>query len=588
MAVDSREQLIQNIPGNVASGLSDQTQQTARTIYSYEQDTNRLSRGDPQNTHIITRDSTRRQNISTALSIDTWNEPPAAYGATYPHNHVYQTPNGLVQEFDDTPNNVRYHRYHPAGTYVEVDSNGTEVRKIIGDNYYIVERNGYIFIGGEASITVSGKCSILVTNDCNLQVDGKLDAVVKNDINLTTSGNFNLNVKETFKVRADNLVVETVKYNHENLGEYNLRTNTFVQQMNKADISIQGPLTLYTKKYDMIVDTGAFTVQCNQFDLNSKEKFTVKSGSTASLDGSEVRLGGSTLHVQAGTVKASTNTKESVGSEFFLKTEGGPSAPEAPGAAVAPTVTNPQLTGLVTPAGRANPDRSPIPPLGQTSNRFMRAAIENDGGSGPSSTSLYPGYNTPVPYTGPEAQVAGNTPAAIVAAESVDSSTLINRTDFTGEEQISQYAKLKDLTTGAVFGHRIRAQAGLSVGDIAANLQALAVNVIDKLAERYGRGSFIITSGFRPEAQARGGSGTSQHSKGQAVDIQFPSLPAGEYANRAQELLSVIPFDQLILEYQTTGTGRPWIHISFTRDRNKRQFFTMMNHTRTSEIRTIT
>lgn len=578
MAINTSDLVAQELPSattTASTGLTDAVNTAAENLYNYEQDTNRLARGIAAGTVVDIKDSTRRKNIPVASSIDTWDEPLSPYGATYPHNNVYQTPNGLIQEFDDTPNNVRYHRYHPAGTYTEVDANGTEVRKIVGDNFYIIENNGYIFIGGEANITISGKCNIMVMNDCNLQVDGKLDAVVKNDINLTSSGNFNLNVKEAFKIKADSMVVETNKFNHKNVGAAVVETDTL-------DTKVLGAHTAKAATYGLKTD-----------------------GITTFNAGNEFQISASKIAAQTDLhVKNSVFVETEVHSPSFKGVaryaQYAVTAGSAPNGAAIPTdsnrtapsinnvvVTDPSTvitTGFVVPANRANPDRSGSSPIGQVTNRVIRAGIENDDGAR-STTQLYPGYNSSPPYISDSSlRVPDNINR--IETTPVDSSDIINRVGFSGEEQLSKYVKLKDLTTNAVFGHRLRAQAGLTEGQLAANLQALSVNVIDRLVERYGRGSFIITSAFRPATQSRGGQGLSQHGFGQAVDIQFPSISNSEYANRAQELLSVIPFDQLLLEYQSTGSGRPWIHISFSSQGNRRQYFTMYNHQRTTPIMT--
>lgn len=578
MAINTSDLVALELPSAAATGtgLTDTVDLAAENLYNYEQDTNRLARGVAAGTVVDVKDSTRRKNIPVASSIDTWEEPLSPYGASYPHNNVYQTPNGLIQEFDDTPNNVRYHRYHPSGTYTEVDANGTEVRKIVGDNFYIIENNGYIFIGGEANITISGKCNIMVMNDCNLQVDGKLDAVVKNDINLTSSGNFNLNVKEAFKIKADSMVVETNKYNHKNVGVAVIETDT-----------------LDTKVL------GAHTSKASTYGLKTDGVTTFNAGGEFQVTASKISAQ-TDLHVK-NSVFVETEVHSPIFKGVARYAQYAVTAGSAPiGAAIAtdsnrtaPTINNVVVTdpttvistGFVVPANRANPDRSGNPPIGQVTNRVIRAGIENDDGAR-SSTPLYPGYNSPAPYIPDSSLRAPTDNISRVESIPVDSNDIINRVGFSGEEQLSKYVKLKDLTTSAVFGHRLRAQAGATEGQIAANLQALSVNVIDRLVEKYGRGSFIITSAFRPAAQSRGGQGLSQHGFGQAVDIQFTSLPSSEYANRAQELLSVIPFDQLLLEYQSTGSGKPWIHISFSSQGNRRQYFTMYNHQRTTPIMT--
>jgi hypothetical protein len=130
--------------------------------------------------------------------------------------------------------------------------------------------------------------------------------------------------------------------------------------------------------------------------------------------------------------------------------------------------------------------------------------------------------------------------------------------DFSDEDispslQLSKNIKLADLTTSAHYPHNLRQQGGLDKLSLAKNLCELANNVLEPLIAKYGRSSFIITSGFRA------GSGTSQHLKGQAVDIQFPGLSQAQAAARAKEMAQFLDYDQMILEWH----GRnPVFHIS--------------------------
>ena len=88
------------------------------------------------------------------------------------------------------------------------------------------------------------------------------------------------------------------------------------------------------------------------------------------------------------------------------------------------------------------------------------------------------------------------------------------------------------------------------------NLFAIRDNVLNPLREKFGK-PIRITSGFRsPELnKSVGGKPTSQHTKGEAVDITA--------INRADnkelfELCKTLDFDQLIDESNLT-----WIHISY-------------------------
>lgn len=137
--------------------------------------------------------------------------------------------------------------------------------------------------------------------------------------------------------------------------------------------------------------------------------------------------------------------------------------------------------------------------------------------------------------------------------------------DTMGSDFLSTNYRVADLTTSPVLTKvSMQAQAGLTKCEVFENLSQLAKNVMEPLRARFGN-NFIITSAFRKPS----GNGRSQHIKGQAVDIQFPRLPADQYVHRIEEISKILPtFDQMILEYH----GRnPVIHISFNVNHNRRE-----------------
>lgn len=97
-------------------------------------------------------------------------------------------------------------------------------------------------------------------------------------------------------------------------------------------------------------------------------------------------------------------------------------------------------------------------------------------------------------------------------------------------------------------------------------LKELVNNLLQPLRERIGK-PFTITSGYRsPELnKAVGGSKTSQHNKGQAVDFVVKGLTPFEVCQIIAT--SGLDFDQLIYE----GT---WIHVSYSKGKNRRQLLT--------------
>jgi len=117
------------------------------------------------------------------------------------------------------------------------------------------------------------------------------------------------------------------------------------------------------------------------------------------------------------------------------------------------------------------------------------------------------------------------------------------------------------------------ASGDLSREEIVCNLKLLCINCLEPIYDRYNNS--FVTNTWRPRGI---GSPTSQHPKGQAADIQFRGVKKSDYFQIAQSIKDLVPFDQLLLEYKTTGTGLPWIHISFNKDGNRKQVLTLLNN----------
>lgn len=98
-------------------------------------------------------------------------------------------------------------------------------------------------------------------------------------------------------------------------------------------------------------------------------------------------------------------------------------------------------------------------------------------------------------------------------------------------------------------------------------LVALIEKVLDPLREAYGA-PIIVTSGYRCEKLNRlvGGAASSQHVKGEAVDIRTVSDKPEDNKKLYDLILKLkLPFDQLINEY-----GCDWVHVSYG-SRHRRQ-----------------
>lgn len=137
---------------------------------------------------------------------------------------------------------------------------------------------------------------------------------------------------------------------------------------------------------------------------------------------------------------------------------------------------------------------------------------------------------------------------------------------------LSPSFSLRSVSLGAVVSqYPIKAQGGISAEDIVCNLKNLAENVLEPLKAKYP--NMIVTSGFRT------GSGTSQHLKGEAVDIQIKNASKSFYMEVAKWIKDNLPYDQFLFEQKSYGTRMPWLHISLTRGRKQRgQVLTFFNN----------
>jgi len=100
-----------------------------------------------------------------------------------------------------------------------------------------------------------------------------------------------------------------------------------------------------------------------------------------------------------------------------------------------------------------------------------------------------------------------------------------------------------------------------------ANLQRIVTNLLQPVRNHLG--PIRISSGYRSKElnRAIGGSNKSQHSKGEALDIQF--WREGQMCNKEVYdwiIDNAVEFDQMINEFDFS-----WIHISLKKSNNRRE-----------------
>lgn len=462
-------------------------------LYYNEPDTNRLARHEEiSKTIVYKKDAALVKGVEVAGGT-TWDQSPNPYNAAYPFNHVTMSESGHVLEFDDSPYSERIHLYHKSGTFMEIDANGTQVTRIVGDGYEIYERNGYVHINGSLNVTVDGAANVLVKNGMNLDVRGVTNINVYNDVNLNVSGSLNASIAESFKLKASAVVIEG----------------------NTVDIRSNGGLTM-----------------SGSGDVN------VNAGGTLRADGSLVDI--------------------------------------ANGA------SNAVASGLAAPAGRQSPEMPEFNKLTVISRSAGAAGQYETPEEGDATVFQQKQINSGAIKseelnTGTQAE-AIPTPPNVIVPPGANCDIILMKQTFEPSFALSKNYTLAALTSN---GSRMPvAQQGLTPQAIVCNLKGLCENYLEVVRNLYP--NVVITSGFRRPGDVAASSKTSDHYLGSAVDIVIPNLDRKGHYEAIQRIQQLVPYDQLILEYQ--GATTVWIHGSFKYTGARKQSFTMRDHRRIGDM----
>jgi hypothetical protein len=102
------------------------------------------------------------------------------------------------------------------------------------------------------------------------------------------------------------------------------------------------------------------------------------------------------------------------------------------------------------------------------------------------------------------------------------------------------------------------------------NFKKLAANIFQPIREHFGK-PILISSGYRSAElnKAIGGSLSSQHCSGEAIDIDMDGtdITNAQIFNYIKDNLN---FDQMIWEFGT-DTNPDWVHVSFAANRSQRK-----------------
>lgn len=516
--------------------------------YLNEPDTNRLARNYKINETIVqSKSNSRVSGVVIANGGGSWEQPNIPYAAQYPHNHVRQTESGHVVELDDTAGGERIHVYHKMGTFVEIDNNGTMVRKIVGDNYEIIERNGNIYIGGQCNLTVSGSINIYAYGETNVESEGDVTVIGHNDISVTATGNMDLVSAETLTMKANKIVIDS---------------DTQIDVLAKTDynISIDNDINQMSRDYNLKMANDYQLAAIGEIKQWTKKDFSI-TGTNIYAD-SDIENGGLISYNHDKSIADDFVSVEAIGPEFGVPTT------------ERRDVSTFKLEPL-TPTTRIDNSGFFFETEEETTNSMEYEAYKNS--MIVSGNATHKDFSR-VPVIEKHEGGGGSVGKVLVP---VDSESIDSIQSFPNNMKLSPNFTLGQVSSNAVVSkYPVRAQFGITAADAVKNLQNLCLNALEPIKAAYP--NMFVTSGFR---HTNSGSRVSDHVLGQAVDLQFKGASKAQYFEIAQRIKKIAPFKQLLLEYKSTGTGMPWIHISLSRtgSQNKNSIMTFYNHKKYSD-----
>lgn len=520
----NREKLI-----TVSQGFIDPTANYPTKEYAGGSETNKLAQGDIRGT-VVQKKNTNRMKGAKLPGGEAWDEPESPFRGIYPYNKVTQTESGHIIELDDTPGAERLHVYHKSGTFIEIDNNGSVVKRTKGSSYEIIDRNGKIAISGSADVSVNGSCNIFVGNDANIEVEGDTNITCYNDITAQAGGKLNLSAKEDINITSTNVNIQAYStMNFTSNAALSLHSSNVINMLSNVDMQFNALGDIYTTTSKNIYNqasqqihfksTGNFNVDGENVYLNS---------GTASSSKNSFIGGVSQIGILSGRKDVTDNSLNdpvalTIASSFALRLE-----------------EEPQVSGeykaqkdLILTSGFATSDEFDAQPIVDTTDSIT------------SSQSRF---------------IAG-------------SSVLKDKTALPGNFNLSKNFTLEMLSDKAsITQSQITGDENISYGEIVFNLQQIALNVLEPAFNLYP--NLVVVSGYRSKDIS---SQNSSHPKGEAVDFIFQGFTADEVYEASKLLAKNLNYDQFILEYCNYTTA-PWIHITLKSTANRKQIMTFWNN----------
>ena len=234
----------------------------------------RLARGENiEETYVLDQEMGRITEIRSATGqgqeAKTWEEPPSAYDAQYPHNRVIETPGGSI-ELDSTPRSERIMIRHKSGSYIQIDSNGVTTIKSEDDKYEINAQGKNVYVGGKCNVTIMGDSYVYVDGNKVEEVNGDYQQIVHGNHLLSVGGQSNIIASEQVQIRGADI-------------KFDANVGTFSYYAEK-EIQFQSGIGLYLKAPLMWIEGNSVNFKSNDFmNLTTVNQLNVRSNDRVNI-----------------------------------------------------------------------------------------------------------------------------------------------------------------------------------------------------------------------------------------------------------------------------------------------------------------
>ena len=182
----------------------------------------------------------------------------------YPYNKVHQSESGHVFEVDDTLGKERINVHHRSGTFHEIHADGSEVTRIVNNNYTAILKDDKVYIAGNTDLQVGhGNVNITVnTGNVDMKVmkgnvtseitEGNLKAdILKGTTDVLSEGKITITGNNTTEIISNTTVTGTLHVTGAQTNDSTIHA--------KGDISTDAGngITLATHKHDVPVVGGS-------------------------------------------------------------------------------------------------------------------------------------------------------------------------------------------------------------------------------------------------------------------------------------------------------------------------------------------